>query len=278
MQRALEKASRFLLTAQNPDGGWGYSAQSGQSAPEPSCYSLLALHDRSQGSNRKGLAWLESQVGADGAVRLEGDDEVHWTTSLAVLTLTRLDPGFSRLPACVLRLLILKGSTDEAIGWAWNEHTYSWVEPTCYAMLALKVAGRRNHPRVADAERMLESRACTGGGWNQGLRVSFLRQLTALPSQTAWAMLALQDRVDSHLILAEAGQFLRAKVQKEPSTLSLGLAILAFHATGQDCAGLPEDLEKRQQPDGSWREAVHLTALGLLALRAVREGWNAFKL
>ncbi|MFB3903038.1 MAG: hypothetical protein ACE15E_06255 [Acidobacteriota bacterium] len=278
MQQVLQKAGRFLLAAQNSEGGWGYSARSGQSAPEPSCYSLLALHDRSQRSSQKGIAWLESQVAADGGVRLEADDETHWSTSLVVFTLTRLDPGFRRLPVSVFRLLAMKGSRDAAVGWAWNEETYSWVEPTCYAMLALKAAGLGKHARVADAERMLESRTCIGGGWNQGLRVSFLREMKALPSQTALVMLALQDRADSHPTIADAGRFLRSKVEKEPSTLTLALAILAFDALGEDCAGLALRLERRQAEDGSWREAVHLTALALLALRAVKEGWNAFKL
>lgn len=278
MNGVAEKASRYLLAAQNPDGGWGYSANSGQSAPEPSCYSLLALNGHGRGKNQKGLAWLESQVDRDGAVRLTGDDEAHWTTSLAALTLVRLDPEFERLPACLNRLLSMKGSQDAAVGWAWNEHTYSWVEPTCYAVLALKAAGRGTHPRVTDAEHMLELRACVGGGWNQGLRVSFLREMAPLLPQTALAMLALQDRPKLQALLDEAAAFLLSGVKKEPSALGLALAILAFHATGHEGTGLPEKLEERQGSDGSWRETVHLTALGVLALKAVKEGWNAFKL
>jgi len=172
----------------------------------------------------------------------------------------------------------MKFGKDAAAGWAWNEQTYSWVEPTCYAVMALELAGRGTHPRVLEAQRMLESRACVGGGWNQGLRVSFHRELGPLPAQTALAMLALQNRPASRALILEAARFLLARVQDEPSTLGLSLAILAFHATGLDYADLPEELLKRQNPDGSWRGAIHLTALSLLALKAVKEGGNGFKL
>jgi len=102
--------------------------------------------------------------------------------------------------------------------------------------------------------------------------------MAALPAQTALAMLALQDQSESRTALAKAGQFLRTQVGTRPSTLSLALAILAFDATGQDTGSFPDMVEGRQGSEGDWKGAVHLTALSPLALRAVKEGWNAFKL
>lgn len=278
MRGYLEKAGAFLTGAQNPDGGWGYSAQSGQSAPEPTCHALLALKQFSPESTEKGLSWIETRIGADGGVRYEGDDDIHWSTSLAAYCLAHWARNTAKLNACVGCLLKLKGTSDRGAGWAWTDQTFSWVEPTSYALLALKAAGQSRHPRVIQAEQMLEARTCADGGWNQGLLKAFYAQPTALGTQTALGLLALQDRVAEHPRVLQAAAFLRSEVPAHPTALTLSWAILAMDAVGEDPAGLPAELEKRQEPEGSWRGSVLLTALAVNALQATEEGRNAFKL
>jgi hypothetical protein len=278
MSTPLDRAADFLRTAQNQDGGWGYSARAGQSAPEASCYSLLALTGRASESVRDGLSWLESRIGADGGVRLEGDDEIHWSTSLAALTLRRLAPGAGKLTQCLDCLITLHGTADTGVGWAWTDQTYSWVEPTCYAVLALKAAGWARHTRVREAEDTLHARICKTGGWNQGLLKSFNRELTGLPAQTALAILALQDHAESESLIDHTAEWLASEVSSQPTVLTLAWSTLALNAIGRNENGFPAELERRQQTDGSWRSAVHLTALSMLALMAAGEGRNVFKI
>ena len=290
MRESLERAVGFLIAARNPDDGWGYSSQSGQSAPEPSCYSLLALADHPEPPDRQrthvlhsdvirnGLSFLHRRIGPDGGVRYEGDADLHWSTSLAAFTLARLDPDSPTLRACIRRLLTMRGSLDKAVGWPWTERTYSWVEPTCYALLALKAAGHGDHLRVAEAQRMLQARTCAGGGWNQGLVTALHQQLSPLPVQTALAILALQRDTESHTAVVRATAVLRAGLVSRPTVLSLAWATLALHGIGEDVGGFPAALEARQESNGSWRDAVHLTALSVLALKAGTEGQNVFRL
>jgi len=282
MRGYLEKGCSFLIAAQNEDGGWGYSARSGQSAPEPSCHSLLALRDFSADSAAKGLSWLESRIGPDGGLRYEGDEDIHWSTSLAAYCLVRLrhkeakDAG--KLRACLACLSALRGSSDKGVGWAWTNQTFSWVEPTSYGLLALKAAGQANNPRVREAEVMLQSRTCADGGWNQGLLRAFYEQAEPLATQTALGILALQDVPAARTPILKAVAYLRSAAGTHPTVLSLVWSTLAMNAIGEDPGSLPAELEKRQEPEGSWRSSVLLTALAVLALQAVTGGRNAFKL
>ncbi len=224
------------------------------------------------------MSWLESRIGSDGGLRYEGDEDIHWCTSLAVFTLARLHPDSPKLGACTRCLLAMRGSTDKAVGWAWTDRTFSWVEPTSYAILALKAAGQGRQARVTEAERMLKAQTCTTGGWNQGLVHSYYAHPDPLAIQTALGILAVQDQAEWQGSITKAVAFLRSDVSSHPSVLSLSWAILALNAIREETATFPAELERRQEPEGSWRGSVHLTALAVLALQAVKEGRNAFRL
>src|SRR5258706_177994 len=78
---------------------------------------------------------------------------------------------------------------------------FSWVEPTAYALIALKklrpVQGDgRSDRSIAEAERMLYDRACAEGGWNYGNSTAYGVELPPYLETTALALLALQDRRD----------------------------------------------------------------------------------
>ncbi len=300
MRENIRIAKEFLLKAQARDGGWPYRLGA-QSSPEPTCYSLLALSgNRENGTAtpsavhhqasalERGLQWLESRVNAQGAVMLEGDDGPHWSTSLLVLTLARLRQAEPLRDRSVQFMLSWYGNQlelkDEVTldsqlrGWPWISDTFSWVEPTSYAILALKLSGDGNHPRVAEAERLLLDRVCTDGGWNYGNRVVLGRQLVAFVPPTAIATLALQNVSAARQPIEQSVAFLRRELGYAQSTLSLALVILCFHALGQPTEEYVNALLNRQKPDGSWRQAVHLTALSILALECEAGGTNVFKL
>lgn len=285
----IKEALGFLRAAQNGDGGWPYVP--GQaSTPEATCHAVLACAlAGEQTAARAGLSWLEQGVGTDGAFHLAGEAAAHWTTSLVLYVFSTLDVLPDMRPRLIARLLaweVMRTDTDAMVrlnarlaGWSWNEGTFSWVEPTAYALLALKKAGEAAHPRVLEGVTLLMDRVCSGGGWNYGNPEVIQRQLPAFPDPTAWALLALQQSPVPENVIAAGLDFLARDVPTYPSSLALALGGLALLAWGRSADELRMALRARQATDGSWRQRVHNTALAVLALLAWEEGGpHAFRL
>lgn len=289
MQDEIRAAQAFLLQSQRADGSWPYYLHSDQGFPEPTCYGLLALRGVNDAAQQRALAWLEARANDQGALVLEGDDEPHWTTSHLAWTLTRLGVREELRQRALAWLqtwkaVTVSGDPDGAVdldpsltGWPWIGGTFSWVEPTSYALLALKLAGVREHPRIQEAEAMLYDRVCVGGGWNVGNPRVWGTAIEAFLPTTAWALLALQDTPRDGMI--ERGlALLRDDENKAHSTLSLSLAMLCMDVYGLSLAPLREMLLQRQQQDGSWQGMTQLTALALLALQSAAGEGNVFKI
>ena len=281
----LDAARQFLRDAQAGDGGWPYIPGT-PSSPEPTCFSLLALSREEASLSQKGIAWLVGRVNAAGAVTLD-HDEPHWATALVVTTLTRLDAAADVRDKALSWLLQSHGSQisigeenlldGQLRGWPWNIGTFSWVEPTCHAMLALKLTGHGDHPRVLEAERMLVDRICADGGWNYGNHTVLGKSLNGFANTTAWATLALQNSANAASTLAGGLNFLDREIRIRQSALALALTILSFNAFGRPTEELAAALVRRQDADGSWRQNVRLTALAALALHCVETGENIFR-
>ena len=201
-----------LVSLAHPEGGWGYVP--GRPAHlEPTCLALLALApeaERYRPAFDGGLAALRNCEGADGFYRIDhGRPEAVWPTSLALLTQTVLGLNRDGCARAAAALLHLRGrQTDlrqdeeahdidlKLVGWPWAENTFSWVEPTARACLALRRAGHGDHPRVAEGLQLLLDRTLDGGGVNYGNRNVLGRPLEPLPGPTAWMLLALQGHTD----------------------------------------------------------------------------------
>jgi hypothetical protein len=289
----IRAAQEFLRQSQLPNGSWPYAHTSAQGSPEPTCYSILALHDDNQigddSTIQSGLNWLAHRVNADGALTLEGDDEPHWSTAHLVLTLTHLDVDELRRQRILAWLLTWQGNTGpddpygaipinaNLVGWPWINDAFSWVEPTCFALLALKRSGVVKHERIAQGEALLYDRVCMGGGWNVGNPIIWGQALDAFLPQTALALLALQDVGGNELILPGLS-ILQKPSNPAHSTLALALTVLCLNAYNLPTDPFADRLQQRQMADGSWRGMIHLTALSVLALRSVSRGSNVFKL
>lgn len=282
-------AADFLLKASDPGGGWPYRPGT-QPSPEPTCLSLMALTGlREAGAARDAaIHWLQSRMNSEGALTLIGDNQPHWSTSLFVIALMRLGARSDLQDKAATWLLAWKGkpvepkkeiTLDGALqGWPWASGTFSWVEPTSYALLALKLTGHGRHERIAEAERLLLDRVCEDGGWNYGNRVVYGAAFQGFPSTTALAMLALQDSAAARPAIERGLAFLERRMQSRQSALTLALAILCFQVFSKPVAPLVTALKSRQQNDGSWRQQVHLTALAALALQAADGGANVMAL
>jgi len=86
---------------------------------------------------------------------------------------------------------------DSYLGWGWTPRTASWVEPTAFALMALREADLGQLPASASQRRelavaLLYDRMCSGGGWNCGNPRVYGVDGDALVLPTCWALLALR--------------------------------------------------------------------------------------
>jgi Prenyltransferase and squalene oxidase repeat len=297
----LKRARAFLLAHQNPDGGWGYTGGI-QSFTEPTCYALLALAGAAkephpatakngEAYTTKALAWFAKQQNAIGAVRFADEkmDADNWGTILASLALYRAGIGPDLQKSFLNYLLKARGNRinpeaaaplrldGDLLAWSWANNTASWVEPTAYAILALKAQGLRQHERVKIGEAYLLDRACYDGGWNYGNKEVLGVRLEPMPTNTAFALLALQDYPREHEVLRKSLAWFESELSAHQSTLTLSLGALCFEIYDRPVAPLLTRLLARQEADGSWRGNLHLTAVAALALAATAEKKNVFR-
>ena len=271
----IENARNFLKFQKNPDAGWAYFPGNA-SAPEPTCYAAMALAPTgAEGTPAPSTAaWIARHAEAQEPV---------WTMSLSLLALRRLRAREDMQAKLVQLFLSRSGKqlpktseiNGQLRGWSWMEGTFSWVEPTSYALIALKTSGVNTHTRVREAEQLLVDRACSDGGWNYGNRLVRGVALSAMTSTTALAAMALQGTAGVEPVIRRALDLLAVEVPRTPSALSLALTILCFDVYGRQLDHLEELLIQRQQADGSWRGQAHLTSLAIMALTA-KENINAF--
>jgi uncharacterized protein (DUF362 family) len=289
----------LLASLARPDGGWGYRA--GQPAHlEPTCLALLALADRGGDVQvlGKGLEFLHRHRQPDASYRLDrGRPEAAWPTALALFTLLRLGESPDRWRPVADRLLTLRGRVLKAdpevsdmtdidtglLGWPWAEGTFSWVEPTSWAVLALRATGHGRHPRVREGLRLLLDRAFETGGANYGNRTILGTPTEPMPGPTALLLLALQG-VDDPRADAAAG-YLRTHARTSTDLEHLGWIRLALTtrpgAASRDM--LPEidariraALEREGDPASGFAAGPGRLAVAVLALDADRR--NPFRL
>lgn len=191
-----------LISLAHPSGGWGY-APGQEPHLEPTCLALLALGDKSR------LAILNRFHRRDGSFRLaHGRDEAVWGTALAILTMHALGGDTATIKDSAAFLLGVRGKpvqedgdTDlvfdiniQLVGWPWAEATFSWVEPTAWACLALQMLGQGDHPRVVEGTRVLLDRCFDSGGANYGNKTVLGKTTDPIPGPTATMLLAMQRK------------------------------------------------------------------------------------
>ena len=241
----LPQAGNELAALQAADGGWSYVA--GQaSATEPTALALLALTAIQPATFRASSAieWLLARQRGDGTFTAwPVSEEPSWVTPLAALALLhqgRTDASGPAaqavldMPAYTIDALLasgIYGYNTELRGWPWTAGDFSFVEPTCLAMIFLKKAGYRDHPRAREAADMLRNRALAGGGWNYGEPMVWGGGLYPAASSTAMALAALADEQDD--VTAAGLNWLLAQRGAIGSLPSLGWAAVALNVLGR---------------------------------------------
>ena len=214
----------LLRELQNRDGGWGYHSGS-ESRVEPTSWAMRALAGAGDAASckeirKKSCDYLRATQLADGSwpaapTILTGS----WVTSQACAVLATdegstqhvkaglqwLCDDFPRDSSPLQRLVQklrpggkLSAHDDSLRGWGWTPRTASWVEPTAFALLALRAAGSQLLPANSMQRRelavaLLYDRMCPAGGWNCGNPRVYGVDGDALVLPTCWALLALQD-------------------------------------------------------------------------------------
>ncbi len=292
-------ASRLESSA-NADGGWPY-AQEASSRLEPTCWALLAQLEAGTAPIggpvvQRGLARLAGWQQAGGLlVDTPGAPANLASNGLAAVVLQRLlaaDPARASATVGLVRRLLdgvlaVRGETgrpnavlrqrNDLVGWPWNDGTSSWVEPTAWCLLALKVArqaGRRAAAaRIADAERLLADRCCASGGWNYGNSNVLGRDLRPFVSTTVIALVALRSRREWPEVTRSLA-WLAGHWTHEASTMAFSLALVAMRLNGAAAKDVESTLRDRCGTTEALRNTAS-TAMALYALTGPRHGYAA---
>jgi hypothetical protein len=290
----IDQVTHALIALQNPDGGWG-ATQGRRSNTESTSLAVSALKSLGEqaGSDRvmRGAIWLTERQNPDGSWRLNDVATAgSWTTALAIIALSAFPEHQKRVLDASRWLLVQEGSkpgilaklilwvtgksninrlNDDLVGWSWVPHSFSWVEPTSYALTALKkvrssLTAETLNERIQQGEAMIYDRMCKGGGWNYGNSKVLDYALWPYPDITAVALIALQDRAGEQAN-QESLQALRKTADEANSGLAASWAAICLGVYGQDTRDWQKRVEKRFSETGFLGETKTL-ALALLAL------------
>jgi hypothetical protein len=281
----------LLLELQNPDGGW--PSQPGRSSnTESTAFAVLALRalaaGDATGAGERGLRWLSERQRQDGSWAFSTQvPEASWATGIATLAMLGEDRDrarsgagwllgqhgrplgwyFSLLHRVAPSLLQVRLNPDLK-GWPWRSHATGFVEPTAYALLALKKlrphADTRAEARIQEAQAMLYDRMCANGGWNYGNSVVLGVDLPPYADVTALTLIALQDYRGSEPNAVSLAA-LRGMLAEVDSSLALAWATLCLTLYGDDTESLKRRLERRYRKRPFLVDTRSL-ALTLLAL------------
>lgn len=270
---------------------WGYSA--GESpASEPVALAALALaaHGR-QAAAERAARWLIDIQQASGSVGISAaESSPQWPTSLAVLAWQAVfgvsaggadqaaaRPGHVPTNHAANWLLSAAGETvDQSTesehdtrlrGWSWVQGTHSWLEPTAFAILALKACGLTKHDRTREGVRLLVDRLLPDGGCNYGNTVVLGQTLRPHVLPSGLVLAALAGESDDTGRIDRTVQYVTGAVTPETTASSLGWGMIGLAAHGRLPIGFERWLESAAERTA--RRGASLPRLSLLTLAAL---------
>src|SRR5205085_5895836 len=124
------------------------------------------------------------------------------------------------------------GHNTELVGWAYAEQTHSWVEPTAFAVLALKAVGKSDLPAAREGVAVLIDRQLPGGGLNYGNTYVLGQLIRPHIEPTGIGLIALAGENDSSGRIAKSIAWLRRSVEPRTTPLSLAWGLIGLRAHG----------------------------------------------
>jgi hypothetical protein len=270
---------------------WSYHAN-GPAATEPTALAALALAaHKKTASAQRALDWLTRAQAADGTLGVTIAEKTPcWPTALAVLAWQAWDEanGSSRYAGCTDRaarwLLSAQGNTSERsplighdttlVGWPWVLGTHSWLEPTAYAVLALKAAGHAKHARTREALRLLVDRLLPSGGCNYGNTIVMGQELLPHVQPTGLVLLALAAEDIKDPRLERSLLYLEQSIAATTALPSLAFALLGLSAFGRRPAAADAWLDAASRRPQILGPSAYSDALAALA--AIDDDRNPF--
>jgi len=290
----LEPIITTLLENQNQDGGWG-ALRGKHSNTEATSLAVMALnaspHNSAEENCKRAVNWLVRHQNQDHSWPLnETTKEGSWTTALAITALSDSAENRDHALAAARWLLTQEGSkpgilaeiilwatgksnvnklNNDLIGWSWVPNSFSWVEPTSYALIAVKklrarLADPNADERIRQADAMIYDRMCNGGGWNYGNSKVLDYALWPYPDITAVALIAVQDHAREQAN-QESLRVLSKIARETDSGLALCWAAICFNIYGQDNADFRKQIETRF-PAAAFLGETKTLALAIIAL------------
>lgn len=298
-----QESVSLLRELQNADGGWGFHAGSA-SRVEPTTWAMRALfdcggeHGAGDSAYRGAVDFLHASRLADGSWPATPEMATgSWVTSHACAVLAGdersaeivktglrwLCEDFPRDSSPLQRFMRMifassqPATHDDSLrGWGWTPRTASWVEPTSFALLALRAADPHLHPSNAGQRRelavaLLYDRMCPGGGWNCGNPRVYGVDGDALILPTCWALLALRDAPEQPGRAASL-RWLQQNFANIESAGSLAVARLTLEHYGERPLQAKHNLEDFSAHELA-AEGTHVVAWVSLALNPARRSF-----
>lgn len=240
---------------------WGYHAGS-PTATEPAAFAALALlangHSREA---EKLLDVLADQQADDGHLGVFADQPLPgWPTSLAVLAWSEADRNANRaqFDGCIRKAIDWTlsisgkpldrqegmGHDTTLLGWPWVAGTHSWLEPTAFAVMALKATGHEDHPRTREAVRLITDRLLPEGGCNYGNTFVLGQELRPHVQPSGIALAAIADEAHADDRIPRTSKYLLNSLPETTTAGSLSFAVLGLKAAGADGLNLNNHLAR----------------------------------
>lgn len=280
VDKLIKEITGSIIKNTLPKGGFA-NHKNGSYRPDATSWAVIAfsslnINDSSIDSARKKL---EQTQMPDGRVPLQiNQPQTCWPTSLAIMAWHNEKKFEGNQNKAVHFMQNFSGlhweKNDDSVtghdtkikGWPWIENTHSWVEPTSIAIIALEIAGKKSHPRIEEAKRMLLDRQLNSGGWNYGNTTVFDRQLRPMPESTGMALSALHKKVERKTV-QKSLNYLKNNIKNLKTPFSLGWGLLGLGTWGISPADKPNLIArclKQQEIFGTYNTlqmSLLLTAL-----------------
>jgi hypothetical protein len=274
IDRAIDRLAAAPLGGYHPDG---------EAASEPIAWAAIALADAGRSDSAVVAArWLAEHQTADGSVGVtESQDAPYWPTALAMLAWQAVDAeAFSDRIALGAAWALRQqpwtrprdpkfGHDSALAGWSWAPATHSWLEPTAFFVVALRVAGLADDPRRLEGVRLLVDRLLPSGGANYGNTIVFDQELLEHPQSSgvvAWALAG--EAIDDPRLEKTIGR-LESAITRPTGVASFAWAVRGLAAQHRASAALAEQVNDKLVLAVEKNVGLHKTALLTLAAQAV---------